>query len=442
MSSNKAAKTGLSTVEFDPARYKALLAQLIGVAETLQNNPAQDLIPREDNASDFILAALAPYSGEGGPLTVERVSFTEGRGNLIITYKGTASASSPGSSIGFVGSHLDVVPANPETWKRDPFKLTIEGDELHGRGTTDCLGHAALLTELMLELAIKRPALLRTVTVVMICNEENGMVEGIGVDKLMSTGKMDMLKNGPVIWVDCADSQPCLGTCGSLTWTLRATGKLFHSGIPQKGVNAIELANAALAEVQHRFYKDFPSSELEAAQGFITPSTMKPTQYKVAAGSLNQLPPWAEISGDVRLTPFYEVSDLQAKVEGYVAELNANLGKLPTFGPVSKYEIEGFSGSLEFSWGSGYMEGVACSLDSEGNKALVSATEQVLGEAKPYSIGGSLPLVRSLKREGFDLQMTGFGLMSTYHADNEFCKLSDMEKGFNILRGVIGNLEP
>ena len=88
------------------------------------------------------------------------------------------------------------------------------------------------------------------------------------------------------------------------------------------------------------------------------------------------------------------------------------------------------------------MEGVACSLDSEGNKALVSATEQVLGEAKPYSIGGSLPLVRSLKREGFDLQMTGFGLMSTYHADNEFCKLSDMEKGFNILRGVIGNLEP
>eukprot|EP00962_Isochrysis_galbana_P021136 scaffold6229_cov90-Isochrysis_galbana.AAC.1 len=34
---------------------------------------------------------------------------------------------------------------------------------------------------------------------------------------------------------------------------------------------------------------------------------MKPTQVRCAVGSLNQLPPWVEISGDVRLSPFYEV---------------------------------------------------------------------------------------------------------------------------------------
>ena len=49
--------------------------------------------------------------------------------------------------------------------------------------------------------------------------------------------------------------------------------------------------------------------------------------------------------------------------------------------------------------------------------------------------------MRDLQRGGFDIQMTGFGNMSTYHADNEYCKLSDMEKGFRILRGVIANLE-
>jgi len=66
------------------------------------------------------------------------------------------------------GSHMDVVPANPEEWTKgtfpdfvrristltcpnvDPFKLTIEGDKLYGRGTTDCLGHVALLTDLFL----------------------------------------------------------------------------------------------------------------------------------------------------------------------------------------------------------------------------------------------------------------------------------------------------
>ena len=25
-----------------------------------------------------------------------------------------------------IGSHLDVVPANPETWERNPFKLAVE----------------------------------------------------------------------------------------------------------------------------------------------------------------------------------------------------------------------------------------------------------------------------------------------------------------------------
>ena len=50
-------------------------------------------------------------------------------------------------------------------------------------------------------------------------------------------------------------------------------------------------------------------------------------------------------------------------------------------------------------------------------------------------------LVRSLKRGGFDLQMTGFGLMSTYHADNEFALLSDMSNGLDILVQVISQLE-
>ena len=56
----------------------------------------------------------------------------------------------------FVGSHLDVVPANPETWERNPFKLEREGDKLFGRGTTDCLGHVALITELFIQLAEKK----------------------------------------------------------------------------------------------------------------------------------------------------------------------------------------------------------------------------------------------------------------------------------------------
>ena len=41
--------------------------------------------------------------------------------------------------------------------------------------------------------------------------------------------------------------------------------------------------------------------------------------------------------------------------------------------------------------------GIAVKLGTEGNKALTSATEEVLGGVKPYSITGSLPLVRYLQ---------------------------------------------
>ena len=68
----------------------------------------------------------------------------------------------------FIGSHFDVVPANPETWERDPFKLTIEGDSLYGRGTTDCLGHVALITEMFLQLATLKPKLDRKIVAVFI----------------------------------------------------------------------------------------------------------------------------------------------------------------------------------------------------------------------------------------------------------------------------------
>jgi len=143
----------LDNLDMDESNFIGLLTKLIGVSKQLQNNPAQGLIPREDAASDHVLEALAPYSkANGGVLDIERVSFVEGRGNVIIKYPGTTS-----QVCSFVGSHLDVVPANPQNWDRDPFTLVREGDLLYGRGTTDCLGHIAMLVDFIIALAKSNP---------------------------------------------------------------------------------------------------------------------------------------------------------------------------------------------------------------------------------------------------------------------------------------------
>ncbi|KAF1323930.1 Acetylornithine deacetylase, partial [Globisporangium splendens] len=434
----------LQQIELDEVAYIELLRKLISVADKVQNAPDLGLVPQENVVSDFVLAELEPYTTKhGGFLSVERVEFVAGRGNVIIKYQHPDFADSK-QTLAFVGSHLDVVPANPEGWARDPFTLSVEGDKLYGRGTTDCLGHVALMTQLFLQLAKNKVPTKTQVVAVLIASEENGEIPGVGVETLMESGKIDFIKNGPVIWVDCSDSQPCIGTAGAITWSLKATGKLFHSGLPNLGINGLELGMDALVKIQERFYKDFGPLEQEREYNFSCPSTMKPTRIESSTNGLNQIPPWVKISGDVRLSPFYEMKDLISKVQSYVDDLNKDLTVLEGLrGPSSKYTLpaENLTGKLEFSFDKHYFEGIACSLESVGFKSLEGAITTVLGQAKPFSISGSLPLVRDLQRAGLDLTLIGFGKSAVYHGDNEYCSLTDMKNAIKILAHTIINVD-
>ena len=88
--------------------------------------------------------------------------------------------------------------------------------------------------------------------------EESTAVPGVGVDKLMEAGHLDYLKDGPIFWVDSADTHPCIGTASCAMWTLRVEGRLAHSGLPQKGINSVELVMEAVKYIQTKFYQDFP----------------------------------------------------------------------------------------------------------------------------------------------------------------------------------------
>ena len=77
---------------------------------------------------------------------------------------------------------------------------------------------------LMAALGEKKPVLERSVVALFIAGEE-GAESGVGVDMVVNAGKIDELKNGPVVWIDSADSLPCIGTAGVLQWHLKATGQ-------------------------------------------------------------------------------------------------------------------------------------------------------------------------------------------------------------------------
>jgi acetylornithine deacetylase/succinyl-diaminopimelate desuccinylase-like protein len=433
----------MSAMVLNETRFLGVLGRLIGLAERLQNAPGAGLVPEERLAAAVVLDALEPHIRSG---FIEARSLSaaghEARSSLVLTVRGTGQG-----TIGFVGAHFDVVPADwkAEGWQRNPFQLWVGDDgTLYGRGVTDCLGHVAVLTDLLAQLAERgeRPA--RTLKVVLIANEEEAPLREIGLDYVVDRGELDDLRGGPVYWLDSADFGPTVGTGGVSMWKLEVEGVTGHSGMTHNCVNALELGMATTLALVEWFRTAYPPHPDEQRWGFLTASTLKPTLVSVPNNKVTIIPGRATIEGDIRLTPFY---DMRAAIDGaveFVGELDRAIvegRELPAGFPRVR-TVDGRRGSVVLRVKGRFMEGIACALESEGLAVLEDALRSVRGENgfKKFSMTGALPLVRDLQRKGFDVQITGFGRASYYHAPNEQAELEHFRQGFAVLREILRRL--
>jgi acetylornithine deacetylase len=418
----------LMTWTLNNDRFLRVLGGMMAHGERLQNSPLKDAPPpQEDLAGNIVYQELEPLT-RNGKLRVERVSYAEGRSNLILTYPGRTDR-----TVAFVGAHLDVVPANPTEWQRSPFELQVDGDRLYGRGVTDCLGHVAVLTDLFAQLAERKADLERTVVAVIIVNEEMSNTHGVGINRLVKDGKLGHLQSGPLYWIDSANFGPTIGTGGMATWRLVVEGKVAHSGFPQNGINAAELAFAVMQALQEWFYRNYPPHPREKEYGFLASSSLKPTRVQVDNDTLTKIPAKAVIEGDIRLTPWYSPQEVKEGALAFINNLDVN--QLRMFGP-SRYRLADATSTVRLELGAP-SGGIACDRTSPGYLALVEAIAAIRPDAKPFALTGSLPYVRFLQHNGFDVQITGFGRMDTYHAPNEFAEFSHMREGFRILCHIL-----
>lgn len=435
----------LNALALNKEEFVALLASFIAHTEKLQNNPPA-CIPQEDLIADLVLKFLEPYKDV---LDIRRVCYVAGRSNVIIKYHGTTK-----KMASFVGSHMDVVSANPAEFKRNPFELTVEGDTLYGRGVTDCLGHVAMLCCIFKQLAILKPKLRVGVAAVFIANEENSTIEGIGIDELAKNGELEFARESPLFWIDSADIGPTVGTAGVMTWSMKATGYSGHSGVPQNAINALSLGHEAIKYIQQRFYNDHPFSAEAAQWLYKNGSSLKPTRVSMPEGGVTNIPREVTFRGDVRFLPFFPAAQVKAAIEGYVKELNDDVIRrngLPHSGGIDRFIIPNpkksesadkpmLQGLIEWSWDAATFTGVACDMESVGYRALCDSIYEVTGEFKPFALTGSLPIIADLQAQGYDVQITGFGRFDAYHAADEYAKLSEFEAGAKIVATLINHL--
>jgi len=137
-------------------------------------------------------------------------------------------------------SHLDVVPADPDAWRSDPFAGVREGDYVIGRGSLDAKGISVIHLLTLLELAKREPPLKRDVVFLATPDEESGGVNGAGfiarerpdllggAEYLLTEGGGILARGSdePALWrVGIVEKSPC--------WLrVVAHGTPGHSSVP------------------------------------------------------------------------------------------------------------------------------------------------------------------------------------------------------------------
>ncbi len=123
------------------------------------NPPGNERAAAEVVVEELAAAGLAPELMESAPE----------RANVVARLRGTGELPPL-----LLTAHLDVVEADPDTWRHPPFAGVIDDGCLWGRGAIDMKNMAAMSVAVMARLAREQPRLRRDVIFAAVADEEAG----------------------------------------------------------------------------------------------------------------------------------------------------------------------------------------------------------------------------------------------------------------------------
>ena len=123
------------------AQYSERAIELLRDAISRETAYGQGLVPAyaESLRQVFLEAGFSPEA-----LTIVPYGETA---SLVVRYEGDGSS---GREPILFSSHMDVVPADPESWLRNPFELQADNTFFYGRGVLDNKFDVTILTTLFM----------------------------------------------------------------------------------------------------------------------------------------------------------------------------------------------------------------------------------------------------------------------------------------------------
>jgi acetylornithine deacetylase/succinyl-diaminopimelate desuccinylase-like protein len=203
------------------------------------NPPGNETPAAEYLAQLFTAAKLPPVM----------VGATPERKNVVVRLRG--SGEKPPL---LLGAHLDVVPAEPASWRHPPFAGEIHDGYLWGRGAIDMKHMAVMAALVLLRLKAEGVALKRDLIFAGVADEEAGCDAG---SKFLVDHHPDLVKaefalgeaGAFTVWLEGKPFYPIQVAEKGVVWMkLRAVGKPGHGSLPKEG-NAVTRLSQAIAKL-------------------------------------------------------------------------------------------------------------------------------------------------------------------------------------------------
>lgn len=320
-----------------------------------------------------------------------------------------------GSRPGLVLSgHTDVVPVEGQAWDTDPFKATVIGDKLYGRGSADMKGYIATALVMAPQfLASKADAPLHFA---FSYDEEVGC---IGVRGLIKDLQDIGLKTAGCIVGEPTLMQPIIAHKGTHRFRCCITGREAHSSYTTQGVNAIEYAARIIVYIRQMADR---LQQLERRDyAFTVPFTTMQTGLIRGGLAANIVPKECEFIFEARTLPGASEHKLFQEVKDYAATL---LPEMQLIEPNAAIKLE--------------MMNTAPGMNMQESDEIVKLAT-ALSRNKPngavsYGTEGGL-----FQAAGIPTVICGPGDIEQAHRPNEFVSLAQLAQCEAFMRRLLEN---
>ena len=209
-----------------------------------------------------------------------------------------------------LSGHTDVVPVDGQNWGSDPFKATLRGDRLYGRGACDMKSYLAVFLAMaprFAEAELKAP-----IHFALSYDEEVGC---IGVRGLLADLARNNIRPAGAIIGEPTGMQPVIAHKGRRGYTCCVRGKEAHSALTPQGVNAIEYAARIITYIRHM------AERLQACEprdyGFDVPFTTMQTGVISGGTAGNIVPRECTFQFEFRCLPGADPDALEREIRDY-----------------------------------------------------------------------------------------------------------------------------